>query len=184
MLLRLQEMALVRGRFHGDLHAGNVLVGVDGRQAWLDWGIVGELDASQARGAGQVFAGVLLGDFALAVDGLECFGVAPDDRAALIDQLDHALSPLVGDGLRGADLSTLLRRTLRIALARRVAIPQGMWLMAKQIAYFDAYARALVPERRLLEDATEIYAYFVSTHPEVTDDLAGGRVDEVLSRLA
>ncbi|MGH9137310.1 MAG: ABC1 kinase family protein [Acidimicrobiales bacterium] len=37
------------GAFHGDIHAGNLLVCPDGRMAVLDWGIVGRLDADTAR---------------------------------------------------------------------------------------------------------------------------------------
>jgi tRNA A-37 threonylcarbamoyl transferase component Bud32 len=33
------------GAFHGDIHAGNLLVCPDGRMAVLDWGIVGRVDA-------------------------------------------------------------------------------------------------------------------------------------------
>ena len=37
------EAALVHGPFHGDVHAGNIWVLDDGRAAYLDFGIMGEL---------------------------------------------------------------------------------------------------------------------------------------------
>jgi len=40
---------LCAGAFHGDVHAGNVLVRADGTLALLDWGIVGRLDEATAR---------------------------------------------------------------------------------------------------------------------------------------
>lgn len=40
---------LASGAFHGDIHAGNVLVRADGTVALLDWGIVGRLDDPTAR---------------------------------------------------------------------------------------------------------------------------------------
>jgi predicted unusual protein kinase regulating ubiquinone biosynthesis (AarF/ABC1/UbiB family) len=40
---------LCLGAFHGDIHAGNLLVCPDGRMAVLDWGIVGRVDEDTAR---------------------------------------------------------------------------------------------------------------------------------------
>ncbi|HEX2850215.1 MAG TPA: AarF/ABC1/UbiB kinase family protein [Acidimicrobiales bacterium] len=40
---------LVHGVFHGDIHAGNLLVLTDGSIGVLDWGIVGRLDAETHR---------------------------------------------------------------------------------------------------------------------------------------
>src|SRR5207244_10797135 len=37
------------GIFHGDVHAGNLMLLRDGRIAALDWGIVGQLDADIHR---------------------------------------------------------------------------------------------------------------------------------------
>jgi ubiquinone biosynthesis protein len=39
----LVHQVLVAGFFHADPHAGNVLVGTDGRLVFLDWGLVGHL---------------------------------------------------------------------------------------------------------------------------------------------
>ena len=167
MLLRLQEMALVRGRFHGDLHAGNVLVTTDGRQAWIDWGIVGTLRTDEAIAIGRLFAGALDRDFAAVVDALDSFQILPDDRDSLARDLEAAVGPLLAPALPAVDLSTLIRRTIRVMLRHRVDLPLGLVLLAKQLAYFDRYARTLVPERRLMEDATEIYGYFVAAHPEL-----------------
>ncbi|CAA7602772.1 Protein kinase domain protein [Acididesulfobacillus acetoxydans] len=38
--------SIVDGEFHGDCHAGNVLILRDGRLGLIDWGIVGKLDES------------------------------------------------------------------------------------------------------------------------------------------
>lgn len=171
MLLRLQEMALVRRRFHGDLHAGNVLVGDGGRMAWIDWGIVGSLSAGQAVAAGRIFAGALHRDFPLLLDGLGEFGVLPAERDELAVALDEALSPRLERGLPSVEVSPLVRRALAVLVRHGVRVPRELVMLAKQIAYFDRYARTLVPTRRLLEDATEIFAYFMTSYPELTDQL-------------
>jgi len=50
---------LCTGAFHGDVHAGNVLVLGDGRMALLDWGIVGRLDETTSRFFRRMIEGVL-----------------------------------------------------------------------------------------------------------------------------
>lgn len=177
MLLRLQEMALVRRRFHGDLHAGNVLVGTDGRMAWIDWGIIGSLTADEAIATGRIFAGALHRDFPLVLDGLDAFGVLPAERRELANALDEALSPLLERGLPSLEVSPLVRRALSVLFRHGVRVPRELVMLAKQIAYFDRYARALVPSRRLLEDATEIFAYFMARYPELSDQISPGTAD-------
>ncbi len=55
---------LCAGAFHGDVHAGNVLVRADGTLALLDWGIVGRLDDATARFFRRMLEGVLGDDSA------------------------------------------------------------------------------------------------------------------------
>ena len=43
------EAALAHGPFHGDVHAGNIWVLDDGRAAYLDFGIMGDLPPSPPR---------------------------------------------------------------------------------------------------------------------------------------
>lgn len=50
---------LCAGAFHGDVHAGNVVVRSDGTMALLDWGIVGRLDEATSRFFRRMIEGVL-----------------------------------------------------------------------------------------------------------------------------
>ena len=48
--MRLSLLTSLRdGLFHGDIHAGNMMVLRDGRLALLDWGIVSRLDDETRR---------------------------------------------------------------------------------------------------------------------------------------
>lgn len=59
-LLRSFFTLVVRERvFHGDLHAGNLLLTADGRLGLLDWGIVGRLDERTHRFVLRMLAAVL-----------------------------------------------------------------------------------------------------------------------------
>jgi len=50
---------LCAGAFHGDVHAGNVMIRPDGTMALLDWGIVGRLDSVTGKFFRRMVEGVL-----------------------------------------------------------------------------------------------------------------------------
>lgn len=86
-------------------------------------------------------------------------------------------------GLAAVDMSRMVRRALRVMARHRVRLPLELVLLAKQVVYFDSYARALVPGRRLMEDATEVFAYFVEQYPDLVDRMTEGRVSSLADVL-
>src|SRR5207245_6504649 len=90
--------AIRYGVFHGDVHAGNLMLLRDGRIAALDWGIVGQLDPDTHRFFGRIIEAAL-GDEsardevaarlrqgyrpALGALGLDAAGIAPFVRGVV-----------------------------------------------------------------------------------------------------
>jgi len=74
-------LTLCTGVFHGDMHAGNLLLTASGEVVLLDWGIVGRLPA-----ASQTF-------FRRSLEG------ALGDESAWLDVRNHLLSTMPGDVL-------------------------------------------------------------------------------------
>ncbi len=93
------------GAFHGDLHAGNMLLLRDGRLGIIDWGIVGRLDTDTHRFVVRLLDAVL-GDEA----------AWPDITAHLTRVYGRAIQ--VGLGLSDAELTTFLRGIVEPALTR------------------------------------------------------------------
>jgi predicted unusual protein kinase regulating ubiquinone biosynthesis (AarF/ABC1/UbiB family) len=88
-------LTLCTGVFHGDMHAGNLLLTPDGRVALLDWGIVGRLpDASRfvfrrsLEGAlGDETAWLDVRDHTMSVldkGAMEAIGITEDDVLAMV----------------------------------------------------------------------------------------------------
>src|SRR5581483_3987208 len=93
------------GSFHGDVHAGNLLLLRDGRLGVLDWGIVGRLDAETHRFFRQTLSAAL------------------GDRAAWGDvaaQLQRAYGPALREqlGLGEAELAEFVRGVMEPLLTR------------------------------------------------------------------
>lgn len=107
---------LAVGAFHGDIHAGNLMVCPDGRMAVLDWGIVGRVDADTGLFLRRLLEAIL-GDEAAWADvarhmevqyggGLaEMLGV---DEAGWVMFVRAYLEPLLSSPIGEVDLRAML----------------------------------------------------------------------------
>ena len=93
------------GAFHGDLHAGNMLLLEDGRLGIIDWGIVGRLDPSTHRFVVKLLEAVLGDESAW-----------PEITAHLTRTYGRAIQ--VGLGLSDDQLTAFLRGLIEPALTR------------------------------------------------------------------
>ena len=92
------EAALVHGPFHGDVHAGNIWVLDDGRAAYLDFGIMGELppEHRQAMRDAQ-FTLMIDGDYSRIVRAWQRIGILTGDIGEVEDvaaRLKAVLDPM------------------------------------------------------------------------------------------
>jgi predicted unusual protein kinase regulating ubiquinone biosynthesis (AarF/ABC1/UbiB family) len=93
------------GAFHGDVHAGNMMLLRDGRIGVIDWGIVGRLDPSTHR----FFISLL----SAAMGNEEAWPV-------VTEHITDVYGPAIGEavGLSGDDLTAFFRSILEPALNR------------------------------------------------------------------
>jgi hypothetical protein len=88
-------LTLCTGVFHGDMHAGNLLLTADGGVVLLDWGIVGRLPAASLRFFRRSLEGSLGDESAwpdvrdhllstMPVDALESVGITRDDLLQMV----------------------------------------------------------------------------------------------------
>lgn len=88
-------LALTTGTFHGDMHAGNLLLTPEGDVVLLDWGIVGRLPEASHRFLRRSLEGALGDESAwpdvrdhmlstMPPEVLEAVGISPDDFLAMV----------------------------------------------------------------------------------------------------
>ncbi len=173
------------GIFHGDVHAGNLLVLRDGRVGILDWGIVGRLDADN-RGHLRAVIGAALGDEtawdivvarALAQVGpmLESrLGLTPDQQVPFVRTV---LEPLFTKPFGEVRLSTLLLgpEELRgdavlpvddLAPIDPERFDRNLMLLTKQLLYFERYGQMYLTEQSLFSDRAFFAALLAEPDPE------------------
>ena len=149
------EGVLVHGLFHGDVHAGNLFVTPEGRVAFLDFGITGEVpSAIRATLASMLPAVLVTRDFGAVVDSLFDLGAAtgPIDRDAAARDLEALVTPLLGSTLGDISFGEVLDQIVRVATRHRVRLPRELVLVVKQLLYFERYGKAIAPDHQMLSD--------------------------------
>ena len=164
------------GIFHGDVHAGNLLLLRDGRIGVLDWGIVGRLSDDDLAHLRAIIRAALGDEDAWdeVTDRITAqigplithrLGVPPDQLAPLIRSV---LEPLFTKPFGEVRLSTLLLGPEELAgggasLAGAggdvdvpgldpTAFDRDMLLLAKQLLYFERYGQLYLADLSLFSD--------------------------------
>jgi hypothetical protein len=132
------------GAFHGDVHAGNMLLLRDGRIGVIDWGIVGRLDPSTHRFLIRLLEAVM------------------GDESAWPDITDHLTATYgrtiqEGLGLSDEELTTFLRSLIEptltrpfgeVSLAALIEAPQRQAALAQGVEAHHRSLRSVITRLR------------------------------------
>ncbi|MGH9182706.1 MAG: ABC1 kinase family protein [Acidimicrobiales bacterium] len=150
------ESAVEHGFFHGDVHAGNLMLDGEGRVAFLDFGIMGELDeATRALVRRGVVALLYRRDFEVVAGCLAQLGAwAGTDvsTAAAATAIRRLAEPLLAKPISEIDYQDVFAEAVRRAVPHGARLPSSLVLLAKQILYFERYARLIAPDYDILAD--------------------------------
>lgn len=150
------EAALVHGPFHGDVHAGNVWVLDDGRAAFLDFGIMGELPPVHREAVRDTqYALMIDGDYTRIVRAWQRIGIfGPDIGSvdAVADRLRAVVDPLLDLQLGQMSLAEILRQQIDLQRELSARAARELVLVTKQLMYFERYARELAPHYNMVRD--------------------------------
>jgi ubiquinone biosynthesis protein len=169
------EHALAYGVFHGDLHAGNVLVDEHQGFSLVDFGICGRVDAAQRRALVRLTVAYAQQDAAGQVRALREFGALPADVdvAALAAEVDAAAvtatatadRPGAGAGPVGlADVVAGMGATMQVLAAGGFRLPKDLVLFFRNLLYLNGFAQAVAPDTNLLNHVEPVLAWFQSRH--------------------
>lgn len=177
--------SVIDGEFHGDCHAGNVLVLRDGRLGLIDWGIVGEVDADGRRCLARILqashgddaAWTEVAEFFVDLFGDAVLSEAATTAAELPQVLASMLGPLLtapfGNGALGRFLDAARARSEAAIAAggtasasalrdsesdANAAFRSGFFLWLKQLVYFERYARLHQRSKSIAQHAEPVLA--------------------------
>ncbi|MDQ3107268.1 MAG: AarF/UbiB family protein [Actinomycetota bacterium] len=177
-LRSLVEGATVFGRFHGDLHAGNILCLPGGRFGLVDFGICARLDEAERGGIRDLLLGIATRDVATQLRGLDALGALPEgaDRRKLLAQL--SARPDERETLSVDDLRDGAPEVMRVFVEHRLALPPALVLFFKDVLYLNGSTRLLAPDLDLLSAFGGLHEHFTAKYG---DDAAAPVVDDVYS---
>jgi predicted unusual protein kinase regulating ubiquinone biosynthesis (AarF/ABC1/UbiB family) len=152
------EACLVHGPFHGDVHAGNIWALDDGRVAYLDFGIMGELtDEWKQVMRDFFFTSALDNDFTRVARAYKRVGAFPDDAGTdeeIGAQMQMVFGPMFDAGLGEVPMASLLAEIIRTmgAYAGGAGTPKELQLIIKQLLYFERYSKEFAPDWPMFRD--------------------------------
>jgi predicted unusual protein kinase regulating ubiquinone biosynthesis (AarF/ABC1/UbiB family) len=161
------ESALVHGFFHGDVHAGNLMVDTDGRVVFLDFGICGELDDVTRRVIGEGLPALLVDrDFRRVASAIYDLGaiLSPADLEQSSRDIAELVTPILDRPLSEISYGEVLVDIVRVGTRYDVRLPRELVLVAKQLLYFERYAKLIAPDWTILDDP-DLIAFLFSSPP-------------------
>jgi len=142
------------GFFHGDVHAGNLMLLDDDTIGFLDFGIVGRFDDKARYLVTDYMIAFASGNYKrLAEIIVEMAGKPPTlDMDGFVKDLGETYSPLLKLSFAEVNYADFLPGIQRTASRHRMKMPNEFILITKQLLYFDRYAKSLAPKLNVFTD--------------------------------
>ncbi len=172
LLLSLLESAFHGGLFHGDLHAGNVLVDDTGTLVLLDFGIVGRFTPRTRRILRQLVVDLIVrNDYESAGRAIFLLGAVrrPGSTVQGAADIQKVAAPLSTTDLGSMSYTDLGRQLAAVARAHDARLPRELVLVGKQLLYVEKYMKLLAPRWKAMSDR-EIYGYMAGIMKEAERD--------------
>ena len=170
LLLRLAiqgvlETTLIYGMFHGDLHAGNVLIDEGDRFALVDFGICGRITAEQRAALVAFLLAFARMDAVGQLRALEQFGAIPahadlESVAASLQREIDEIDPAAGYQLTFDQLGQTLGGVLRVLSESGFRLPKELVLFFKNLLYLTGFTASVAPDADLLSQIAPILGHF------------------------
>jgi aarF domain-containing kinase len=142
------------GFFHGDVHAGNLMLLDDDTIGFLDFGIVGRFDDAARYLVTDYMIAFASGNYRRLAEIICEMAGKPDklDMDAFVRDLGETYRPLLTLSFGEVNYAEFLPGIQRTATRHRVRMPNEFILITKQLLYFDRYAKTLAPKLNVFTD--------------------------------
>lgn len=169
------EQMLEEGFYHADPHPGNLLKTADGRLAYLDFGMMGEVDADIRRGLIRATLHLTNREYAALADDFITLGFLPkgSNKEEVVPALTGVFQQALAGGVSNlsfGDLGTNLGQTM---YKYQFRIPPYYTLLVRSLSVLEGIALASDPKYKVLRAAYPWVARRLLTDesPELRDTL-------------
>ncbi len=133
------QCVVFHGFFHGDVHAGNLMLLDNEDLGFLDFGIVGRFDDTQRYQVTDYIIGFASKDFRKVAEVISAMGgVAKGvDMDAFAADLACVYGPLLSMSFAEVNYANIIPKINAVARKHRMTMPKEFVLITKQLLYFD-----------------------------------------------
>ncbi len=148
------QCVIFHGFFHGDMHAGNLMLLDNEDIGFLDFGIVGRFDDKQRYLVTDYIVGFATSDFKKVAQVIVDMGGVPEgvDMDKLAIDLEEVYGPLLTQSFSEVNYANVIPKINAVARKHRMGMPKEFVLIIKQLLYFDRYAKLLAPNLNIFTD--------------------------------
>jgi ubiquinone biosynthesis protein len=168
------EQALMYGVFHGDLHAGNVLVRPDHAFSLVDFGIIGRVTAAEREALIAMLLAFTRQDVSAEIEAISRFDVLPAgvdlaQVAAEFEQTSAALLEMADARLADVDFEAMTAQVvaiIRLLSSHGFRAPKELVLFSKNLLYLNGLAQVVARDINVLQEIEPLMIQFVTKYPE------------------
>lgn len=159
LVRRIAEAVLkqifVDGTFHADPHPGNIIVSGNNVVAFVDFGIVGNIDDILKEKLKDLFIGLIHKDLEQISKGLISMNFAPRtvDEPQLREDLRLALGKYYNAEIGKINISQLFNECISVAKRHRIRLPKNFVLLGKSLVTLEGIGKEYDPGFNLVEVA-------------------------------
>jgi ubiquinone biosynthesis protein len=177
------EGSMLYGVFHGDLHAGNMLLDESGRVCLLDFGITGRLDEKKRVGFIRLLMGGVTNDIKMQFEALRDLGALPPDTDLdfVIKDLGLDQPPKDPIQMSAHELVEEIREVVKKLVAYGASMPKELMLFVKDLLFLDAAIATLAPDLDLIAETFQVASYIAQRHGERLASEAGTTVEKEIN---
>lgn len=150
---------MMTGEFHADLHAGNLMLLDDGRIAFLDFGLMGQIQPSSLQACFNLVQSLQMNDYYGMAQAMVNIGMTHAPDKMNIDHLANDLRRMLGKitpestpaPANNDSLNAMMLEMVDIGKRHGIHFPRDFALLTKQLLYFDRFMVTLAPDMELFE---------------------------------
>jgi ubiquinone biosynthesis protein len=134
------------GVFHGDPHAGNLMLLDDGSLGLFDWGLAGELQESDRKHIAEILKSVLTKDIdrlSRALQSMANEGGVEIDEGDIQRELKKLTKMFALDAKKPFSVQESIKTCLKSAEKLEIPIPNGLLMMAKALVTVEGLSRGI-----------------------------------------
>jgi ubiquinone biosynthesis protein len=162
------ESTIVCGVFHGDMHAGNIIVPSDDSVVFIDFGIIAKLNDQRRLAFVRLLLAITTNDINGQMQSLLELGAFPADTdiVAVTDDLGLDNGTFDPFNMKSEELVREFKFLIQTLLSYGAKLPKELMLFAKNMMILDGAISKLAPDLDILTEITTISQNFATKHGE------------------